>query len=169
MASSSKARSPMAQVRRAEWPTLAAKLMPLASRSTASRYSGKVSKLQSMPAASAAGSMSSARSRLRTTRARWSARTGARVKPQLPMTAVVTPCQHELDPVASQNTWASMWVWPSMKPGRDHLALGVDLRGAPLADRGPTKAMRSPTTPTSARYEPRPEPSTTVPLRITRS
>ena len=51
MASSSKARSPMAHVRSAECPMLAAKLMPLASRSTASRYSGKVSKLQSMPAA----------------------------------------------------------------------------------------------------------------------
>ena len=49
VASSSKARSPMAQVRSAEWPMLAAKLMPLGRRSTASRYSGKVSKLQSMP------------------------------------------------------------------------------------------------------------------------
>ena len=103
-------RSPMAHVRRAECPILAAKLMPFGSRSTASRYWGNVSKLHSMPAASAAGSMSSARSRLRTTRARWSDRTGARVKPQLPMTADVTPCQHELDPVASQNTWASIWV-----------------------------------------------------------
>ena len=44
-------------------------------------------------------------------------RTGARVKPQLPMTADVTPCQHELLPAASQNTWASMWVCPSMNPG----------------------------------------------------
>ena len=67
--------------------------------------------------ASAAGSMSSARSRLRTTSARASSRTGARVKPQLPMTAVVTPCQHEFAPCGSQKTWASRWVWPSMKPG----------------------------------------------------
>jgi len=109
-ASSSKARSPIAHVRRAECPTLAAKLMPLGSRSTASRYWGKVSKLQSIPAASAAGSMSSARSRLRTTSARWSGRTGASVKPQLPITADVTPCQHELLPEASQKTWASMCV-----------------------------------------------------------
>ena len=48
-ASSSNARSPMAHVRSAECPTLAAKLMPLGAASTASRYSGKVSKLQSMP------------------------------------------------------------------------------------------------------------------------
>ena len=95
----------------------AAKLMPFGSASTASRYSGNVSKLQSMPSASATGSMSSARSRFRTTNARSSARTGASVKPQLPMTAVVTPCQHELLPLASQNTCASMCVWPSMKPG----------------------------------------------------
>ncbi len=116
-ASSTNARSPMAHVRSAEWPTWAAKLMPLGRRSTASRYCGNVSKLQSMPAASAAGSMSSARSRLRTTRARSPGRTGARVKPQLPITADVTPCQHELLPDASQNTWASMCVCPSMNPG----------------------------------------------------
>ncbi len=67
--------------------------------------------------ASAAGSMSSARSRLRTTSARASSRTGASVNPQLPITAVVTPCQHEFAPCGSQNTWASRWVWPSMKPG----------------------------------------------------
>jgi hypothetical protein len=78
---------------------------------------GNVSKLQSIPSARATGSMSSARSRLRTTRARSSERTGASVKPQLPMTADVTPCQHELLPEASQKTWASMWVCPSMKPG----------------------------------------------------
>ncbi len=121
-----------------------------AGASTASRYSGKVSQLQSMPSASAAGSMSSARSRLRTTRARSASRTGARVNPQLPITAVVTPCQHELAPSGSQNTWASRWVWPSMKPGRDDVALGVDLL-APRSPIRPTRAMRPPTTPTSAR------------------
>ena len=140
----------MAQVRRAEWPTLAAKLIPLGRRSTASRYSGKVSKLQSMPAARAAGSMSSARSRLRTTRARCLGRTGARVKPQLPITAEVTPCQHELDPVASQNTWASMWVCPSMKPGVTTWP-SASISRSPRPSIRPTAAMRSPITPTSAR------------------
>ena len=158
----------MAQVRRAEWPMLAAKLIPLGRRSTASRYSGKVSKLQSMPAASAAGSMSSARSRLRTTKARWSDRTGARVKPQLPITADVTPCQQELLPVASQKTWASMWVCPSMNPGVTTWP-SASISSAPRSRMGPTNPIRPSTTPTSARNDPRPEPSTTVPLRITMS
>ena len=61
--------------------------------------------------------MSSARSRLRTTSAPLSARAGASVNPQLPMTTVVTPCQHEHVPSGSQKICASMWVWPSMKPG----------------------------------------------------
>ena len=158
----------MAQVRRAECPTWAAKLIPLGSRSTASRYSGNVSKHQSMPAARAAGSMSSARSRLRTTSERWAVRTGARVNPQLPMTADVTPWKHELDPVASQKTWASMWVWPSMKPGVTACP-SASISVVPRSWMGPTKAMRSPTMPTSARNEPSPEPSTTVPPRITMS
>ncbi len=42
--------------------------------------------------------MSSARSRLRTNNGLCSAEPGAMVKPQFPMTAVVTPCQHELAP-----------------------------------------------------------------------
>ena len=52
--------------------------------------------------------------------------------------------------------------------GRDDMTLGIDLLRATSRMR-PTKVMVSPTTPTSARYEPRPEPSTTVPLRMTRS
>ena len=53
--------------------------------------------------------------------------------------------------------------------GRDDVTRRRRSRVAPRSRMRPTKAMRSPTTPTSARYEPRPEPSTTVPLRITRS
>ena len=70
-----------------------------------------------MPAAIATPEMSSARSRFRTTRWRSSGAAGASVKPQCPMTAVVMPCQHELAPSSSQNTWASRWVCPSMNPG----------------------------------------------------
>ena len=44
-------------------------------------------------------------------------RTGASVKPQLPMTTLVTPCQHEQVPSGSQKTWASMCVCPSTNPG----------------------------------------------------
>ena len=65
----------------------------------------------------ASAEMSSARSRLRTTRWRRPAWHGASVKPQLPITTLVTPCQHEQVPSGSQKTWASMCVWPSMKPG----------------------------------------------------
>ena len=39
------------------------------------------------------------------------------MKPQLPITTVVTPCQHDDVPSGSQNSCASMWVWPSMNPG----------------------------------------------------
>ena len=70
-----------------------------------------------MPAAIASAEMSSARSRLRTTRCRCEARAGASVNPQLPMITEVTPCQQEQVPSGSHSTWASMWVWPSMKPG----------------------------------------------------
>ncbi len=70
-----------------------------------------------MPAAIAEPEMSSARSRLRTTRARCSNGAGASVKPQWPIITVVTPCQHEFDASSSQKTCASMWVWPSMNPG----------------------------------------------------
>ena len=141
--------------------------MAFGRRSTASRYSGNVSQLHSM-LASAVGSMSSARSRLRTTSARASSRTGARVKPQLPMTAVVTPCQHEFAPCGSQKTWASRWVWPSMKPGVTTWPSASSSR-APRSRIRPTRAMVPSTIPTSARYAPKPEPSTTRPLRITTS
>ena len=97
------------------------------------------------------GSMSSARSRLRTTSARASSRTGASVNPQLPITAVVTPCQHEFAPCGSQNTWASMWVWPSMKPGRHHVALGVDLLVARARGSARPARSRRRRSPTSAR------------------
>ena len=70
-----------------------------------------------MPAFMAARLMSSARSRLRMTRSASLSRQGASVKPQLPMTTLVTPWKHELVPIGSQKICASMWVWPSTKPG----------------------------------------------------
>ena len=112
--------------------------------------------------------MSSARSRLRTTRCRWSARTGARVKPQLPITAEVTPCQHELR-AGGVPEHLGVHVGVAVDEARgDDVALGVDLP-PPRSVIRPTAAIRSPATPTSARKEPRPDPSTTVPLRITMS
>ena len=70
-----------------------------------------------MPASIAAGGMSSARWRLRTTRCLSFSAHGASVKPQLPITTVVMPCQQEDVPSGSQKICASMWVWPSTKPG----------------------------------------------------
>ena len=61
--------------------------------------------------------ISSARSRLRTTMALSASAQGASVKPQLPMTTLVIPCQQEDVPSGSQKICASMWVWPSTKPG----------------------------------------------------
>ena len=115
-----------------------------------SRYSEKVSHCQSMPSAMASAAMSSARSRLRTTRCRSSHRLGASVKPQLPITTLVTPCQQEQVPSGSQQTCASMCVWPSMKPGATTWpsASSVCLAASRMR---PIAAMRPPEMPTSAR------------------
>ena len=50
------------------------------------------------------------------------------------MTTLVTPCQHEHVPSGSQSTWASMWVWPSMKPGVTTWPSASISSAAPLAD-----------------------------------
>ena len=42
---------------------------------------------------------------------------GANVTPQLPITTVVTPCQHDEVPIGSHASWASRWVWMSTNPG----------------------------------------------------
>ena len=104
-----------------------------------------------MPAFMAARLMSSARSRLRITRSASSARQGASVKPQLPMTTEVTPWKQELVPIGSQKIWASMWVWPSTKPGDTTRpsAFSVSLAAAPLMR--PISAILPSLTPMSAR------------------
>ena len=67
------------------------------------------------------------------------------MKPQLPITTVVTPCQHDGLPSGSQKSCASMWVWPSMNPGvttwpsasislRARVAHRADLGDAPGVD-----------------------------------
>src|SRR5499426_306120 len=142
--------------------------MPLGSDSSVSSHSGKVVQLQRMPAAIAAPEMSSARSRLRTTMALSVSAHGASVKPQLPMTTLVIPCQHDDVPSGSQKICASMWVWPSMKPG------ATTCPSASMTSRArsrirPIVVMRPCRTPTSARYPGSPEPSMTVPFLITRS
>ena len=142
--------------------------MPLGSVSRQSRNSGKVVQRHSMPAAIAAGGMSSARSRLRMTMCLSAAAQGASVKPQLPMTTVVTPCQQEEVPSGSQKTCASMWVWPSTMPGATTWP-SASITSRARSRMRPSVTMRPCRTPTSARYRGRPEPSITMPFLITRS
>ena len=64
--------------------------------------------------------------------------TGAKPTPQLPMTTVVTPCQHDGVSIGSQVIWPSKCVCTSTKPGRDDHAVGVDglaARRSPRAHR----------------------------------
>src|SRR5437867_3675477 len=142
--------------------------MPLGRESRQSRNSGNVVQRHSMPASMAAGGMSSARWRLRTTRCLFSSAHGARVKPQLPITTEVMPCQQDEVPSGSQKICASMWVWPSTKPGVTTWPSASTTSRARSRMR-PIVTMRPWRTPTSARYRGRPDPSTTVPFLITRS
>src|SRR5439155_249718 len=142
--------------------------MPLGRESRQSRNSGNVVQRHSMPASMAAGGMSSARWRLRTTRCLFSSAHGARVKPQLPITTEVMPCQQDEVPSGSQKICASMWVWPSTKPGVTTWPSASTTSRARSRMR-PIVTMRPCRTPTSARYRGRPDPSTTMPFLITRS
>jgi len=109
-----------------------------------------VVQLHSIPEAIATPEMSSARSRFRTTSAASSFADGASVKPQFPITTVVTPCQHEFVPIGSQKICASRWVWPSMNPGVTARP-SASISDAPRLRIRPIVAMRLPTMPTSAR------------------
>ena len=75
---------------------------------------------------------------------------GASVKPQLPITTLVMPCQHEHVPSGSQKIWASMWVWPSMNPGATTCPSASTTFLAPSRMR-PMDAIRPSWMPTSAR------------------
>src|SRR5213593_3359253 len=121
-----------------------------------------------MPASIAAGGMSSARWRLRTTRCLFSSAQGASVKPQLPITTLVIPCQHEEVPSGSQKICASMCVWPSTKPGVTTWP-SASITSRARSRMRPIVTIRPCRTPTSARYRGRPDPSTTAPFLITRS
>ena len=124
--------------------------MALGSASTAARYSGKVSQVQSMPAIMASLGMSSTASRHSAYHSRSPGLQGASAKPQLPMMTLVTPCQQAQLPSGSQATCASMWVWPSMKPGETIRPSASIFRPAGARIR-PISAIRPSLTPTSAR------------------
>ena len=89
------------------WPMKAPTLRRLARSSMAARYSGKLSKHQSMPLSSASIDMPSTFSSVRTIVSRCSGRVGATPKPQLPMTTLVTPCQLDGVRSPSHRIWAS--------------------------------------------------------------
>ncbi len=116
----------------------------------------------------AAGGMSSALWRFRTTKCLSDAAQGARVKPQLPITTLVMPCQHDEVPSGSQKICASMWVCPSTKPGVTTWP-SASITSRARSRMRPMVTMRPCRTPTSARYRGKPDPSITIPFLITRS
>ena len=78
-------------------------------------------------------------------------------KPQLPATTVVTPWYEEGLSSGSQKTWASKWVWMSMKPGATAQPEASSSR-APVRW-GPIASMTPPVMATSARWPGPPVPS----------
>ncbi len=76
-------------------------------RSSASRNSGKVSHDQSMPLRNTDDGMSSTLSIISMSQSRRSGAHGAKPTEQLPITTVVTPCQHDGERSPSQNAWPS--------------------------------------------------------------
>ena len=106
-AARSHAAAPITYWRIAEWPTSAPTFTHRPPRSSASRYSPKLSKSHRMPFCIASSDMPSTYWSMRIIVSRSPVRHGAIVKPQLPVTTVVTPCQEEQDASGSQVSWAS--------------------------------------------------------------
>jgi hypothetical protein len=102
-----------------------------------------------MPARSASIDMPSTCVRLRIVRSRSAGRHGAIVKPQLPITAVVTPSAVDGEQVGSQVICASKWVWLSTMPGHQREARASTTRRAATSSRGATPTMRPASTATS--------------------
>ena len=80
---------------------------PFGVRSTLSRNSGNVSQSHGMPACIVFIGTASLRERLSIARSRSSGLHGAKPKPQLPITTLVTPCQPDIVHHGSQKTWLS--------------------------------------------------------------
>ena len=76
-------------------------------RSRLSRYSRKVSNSHRMPFCIASSDMPSTYSSIFIRVSRSSGRHGASVKPQLPVTMVVTPCHDVHEALGSHVSWAS--------------------------------------------------------------
>src|SRR5688572_22555515 len=92
--------------------------------------------------------------------------TGAGEKLHMPTTSVVTPWR-TLDSADGHLSYTrSECEWMSMNPGVTISPLASITRSASPVSPGPTAAMRSPSTATSAARAGAPLPSTTVPFRI---
>ena len=100
-------RSPIAYARTAPCDTCTPTSIPNRRRSSASRYSGNVSQLQSMPSVSAVPGMSSTPSMRLISHFSSPGRTGANPTPQLPATTVVTPCPDDGSSSGSHVAWPS--------------------------------------------------------------
>ena len=104
--------------------------------SSTSRNSGKVSQPHWMPALSAAPGMSSTPSMRPISHSCRSGATGAKPTPQLPMTTVVTPCQHDGVELLVPGGLAVVVRVDVDEARRDEGAVGVDLL-PPAAVDGP--------------------------------
>lgn len=82
-------------------------LTPLGARPTLSRNSGNVSQSHGMPTFMVSIGTASLRDRLNMARSRSAGLQGAKPKPQLPITTLVTPCQPDIVHHGSQNSWLS--------------------------------------------------------------
>ena len=100
-------RSPITKPRTAPCGTCVPMSIAFGSRSSVSRYSGNDSHPHWMPADSAAPGMSSTPSIRPMSHSCRSGATGAKPTPQLPITTVVTPCQHDGVSSGSHVTWPS--------------------------------------------------------------
>jgi hypothetical protein len=100
-------RSPITYARTAPCGTWVPRSTACGICSSASRYSGNVSQPHFMPAESAVPGMSSTPSISAIRKSSSPGRTGAKPTPQLPITIVVTPCQHDGESSESQVAWPS--------------------------------------------------------------
>ena len=168
VAARSDASSPRAQVLTEECPMKEATFGTMPLRSSMSRYCGYVSKSQSTPASSASSDMPSTWVRLRRVRSRSRSRHGAMVKPQLPMTTVVTPRPTDGVAHGSHVSWASKWVWMSTIPGARARPCASTI-SLPAPTSSPISAMRPSRTAMSPSTGPPPSPSNRRVFLITKS
>src|SRR5690606_2060168 len=80
-----------------------------------------------------------------------------------------TPCRIAGSWWGSANRARSPWTWASMNPGATTRPAASMRAAAAARERSPTAAIRPPATPTSARNQGSPVPSTTRPPAITTS